>query len=241
MKIRLRRPRRLPSRIKSRFRGALNPEKIPPPSRVLVEPRRQALHRQIQHRPPAFSRIINLHAPPQPAPQIPFFSRRNVQIDPKPIRRHLKLLISRVPRIALQKHLANIAVPQLVSPPARIRVRKDGDAPVSRHKPQIQMFRSPQQPHLSLPFRIRVQPSPIRAESHRRSGPPRRLWRKSFPIGCVHQARRHGRIVTHRLKLSIASDVATNPRKLFAHAANSPPPAAREPCASIDFGQIQAH
>jgi len=236
MKIRLRRPRRLPSRIKAWFHGTLHPKEIHPPGRALVEPRRQALHRQIQHRPPGFSRIIYLHAPPQPAPQIPLFPRRNIQIDPKSIRRYFKLLVPRAPRIALQKHLANIAVPQLIAPAARIRVRKDADAPVLRHKPQIQMFRSPQQPYLRLTLRIGVQPSPIRAESHGRSAPPRRLGRKSFPIGRVHQARRHDRIVTHRPTLSIASDVATNPRKLFAHAPNSPPPAAREPCASIDFG-----
>lgn len=198
MKIRLRRPRSPPSRIKSWLAGSLNPKKINSPLRRLIKFRHQAFHRQSQLRHPPFSGLIYPHAPPHPAAQIPFFAVSYIQIDPKSIRCNFKLLIlSRLLRIGLQKNLANIAIPQFIPPPPQIRICKNRNHPISRQKPQIQIFRRPQQPHLRLALRIRMQSLPVRAKSNWRGRIPCFAERKTSIVRLARQTHRGNCFVVH--------------------------------------------
>jgi hypothetical protein len=212
VKIGLRCPGRPPSRIKSWFHRAFHSKKIHAPDRCRIKSCRQTLHRQSHHRPPPFSRLVDLHPASQAAPQVLFLSRRDVQINPESIRSHLNFFIApRLRRIALQKHLANIPLPQLIPPPPRIRIRKHRDAPIPRHESQVQSLRRPQHPHLRTALRVAIQPAPIRIESHRRRHVPRFFQRKSVRIGCTSKPHGDSCIRFHRITRFTTSDVATIP------------------------------
>ena len=164
----------------------------------------QALHRQDQHRPPALPGCVNVHAAAQSASQIALLSRPDRKINPRSIGRHLDFLVaSDFRRIRLEKHLAHVAIPQLIPAAISIRIWKYGYAPIRRIKPQIKVLWSPQQSHLRFSLRISVQALPIRAEPHRRRDLPRRVRRKPFCIRRADEARSGSNICSRRLPLVV--------------------------------------
>lgn len=185
MKIWLRRPRRLPRGIKTRLAPALHPKKVRPPLQCRIELRRQRPHRNRQLRLPYAPLLIDPHRSRHPTLQITRPRRRrsrsrpdlrpNIQINPKPIRTDLKLLVmARLRWIRLQKRLRDIAIPQAITASVRIRIVKYEQLPIAASKSYIQRTRSPQDSYLGLPLRIGVLALPVRTKDDRARVPPLR-------------------------------------------------------------------
>ncbi len=151
MKLRLRRLRRLPRRIKSWLARPFDAKEIDAPGLCRVERTGdEAFHRQHQNCPPRLRRFVDTRATFQPTGQIAFpvvlsTIEIDIQIDPVPVRRDFKFLVfPRLRRIALHKQFANVLFPKLVAPAARIRIVVNGDAAIFRAKLDKKRFGSPQ-------------------------------------------------------------------------------------------------
>jgi hypothetical protein len=143
--------------------------------------------------------LIDIHPPPQAAPQIALFSGSNLQIKPQSVRRQFDFFVTASMRASrLQEHFANVAIPKPIPSSRRFRIRKNADASVPRVKSHKQKLWIPQQPHLCFPLSIRVLALPVGAKANGRRRFPSPLRRKSFHVNRASHANR---------KRGICSDV----------------------------------
>src|SRR5579859_2487220 len=191
MKIRRGRSGWPPCRIEARLARPFNAKEISAPSRIGIELCRQAFHRQGKFRRPALAFLIHPNTALQPALQVMFFPRRDIQINPEPVRAHFKLFVAAwIGPGGLQENFGDIAVPQVIAPAAWFGVIEHGDAAIMRHKPEKECFRGPKHAHLCLKFRIGISSLPIVLKPNRRSILPRLTRWKPFPIGLAGKLHR---------------------------------------------------
>jgi hypothetical protein len=112
MEVWLRRACRTPCGIEARLRGSLNAIKIRSPDGGSVETHDETFHRYGQFCYPELFIFVDLHAALQPALQVVFFARGDVQVNPKTVRTNFEFLVAaRGRRIGLEKSFRDVTVP----------------------------------------------------------------------------------------------------------------------------------
>src|SRR5437660_3650663 len=138
VEIRRWRSRRLPSRIETRLGTSFDAVKIHSPGNCRVKVRDDAFRRQREFRDPCLGDFVQNNAPPQTALQVTFFARRDVQIDPKPVRTHFEFLIPAELRpVGLQKNFRDVAIPELITVPIGLGIRENRD----HSKPRVKSYK----------------------------------------------------------------------------------------------------
>lgn len=145
VEIWFRSPRGLPCGIESRFSSAFNPVEIHFPRGRRIKPLDQAFHGQRQLRNPGFCTFVQNYAASQATFQIVFLARRDVEIDPQPIRTDLEFLIPPcLRRLGLKENLRNVAVPELVTAAIGLASRENRHDAIARTKSQKQRLWGPE-------------------------------------------------------------------------------------------------
>src|SRR5258706_9244414 len=168
MKIRLRSVSSPPSRIKSPLPRALRAKEIHSPLRLRIKASRQRLHRNRQFRHPDMMLRIQPHRTLQPASQVTSSLRKNIQVNPHPVRTHLKLPIIPWPRrVRLEKNFRHITIPELIATPICLRILEQNQLPIPALKAQVESLRRPQPPRARFPLRVDVLALPILRKRNR--------------------------------------------------------------------------
>ena len=114
----------------------------------------------------------------------------NSQVNPIAVRTHFKFPIHQgIARVWLQKRFCYVAIPQLVTPAIRARIRKNADVPVAASEADKQRLGCPQQANLCSALGVRMVSPPVVIEPQARRFLPGACQSKAIAVRWFRQSR----------------------------------------------------
>src|SRR5260370_16704056 len=133
---------RVPGGIKAGFGSSFDAIKIHSPGGRRIEAIDEAFHGQGKLRAPGFCGFVQNHTAPQSTLQVMFFSRCDVEIDPKAVRADFEFFIpAEMRRVGLKENFRAVAAPDLFPPPPGPATTENGYKPL--FSPELPIHHSP--------------------------------------------------------------------------------------------------